>query len=193
MLSDEAGEFFIRPRVSLEPSTPLPAADSEGGAAADTVPLADAPRRSRLDANAAGTKQQQQQQQQSVMDETYRDWHEAFEVVLQELPPVVTPHLATSVEFIGRAVRLLRAPPASALLLVPKAPLTAGAAGTTAAELLPHDDVLAFTEALRALQAAPVLSQPALERTVEAIRADVRHHLSLASHALLAPATAVQQ
>jgi hypothetical protein len=40
-------------------------------------------------------------------------------------------------------------------------------------QLLPHEDTLAFAQALRVLQQQPVFSQAALERTVEAIRADV--------------------
>lgn len=106
------------------------------------------------------------------------------QVALHELPPGVTPHLATSVEFVGRAVRLLRAPPASAKLKQLQQACT-GFAGSSINKdqwcmleqpqqhLLPHEDTLAFAQALRVLQQQPVLSQAALERTVEAIRADV--------------------
>jgi hypothetical protein len=109
----------------------------------------------------------------------------------------VTPHLATSVEFVGRAVRLLRAPPASAKLKQLQQSCSsfgrsARASSTGVAadqqqllqqqwaaleqpqqQLLPHEDTLAFAQALRVLQQQPVFSQAALERTVEAIRADV--------------------
>lgn len=120
-----------------------------------------------------------------------------LQVALHELPPGVTPHLATSVEFVGRAVRLLRAPPASAKLKQLQQSCSSfgrSARGSSTGvaddqqqllqqqwaaleqpqqQLLPHEDTLAFAQALRMLQQQPVFSQAALERTVEAIRADV--------------------
>ena len=105
-----------------------------------------------------------------------------IQVAMLELPPFITPHLATSVEFIGRAVRLLRSRPASAKLRQLHADCSYNsqqqpwaAAADTHQQLLPHDDTLAFAAALRVLQQQPVISQAALERTVEAIRADVSY------------------
>jgi hypothetical protein len=101
------------------------------------------------------------------------------------------------VEFVGRAVRLLRAPPASAKLKQLQQSCSSFGRSTRGSctgvaedqqqllqqqwaaleqpqqQLLPHEDTLAFAQALRALQQQPVFSQAALERTVEAIRADV--------------------
>lgn len=122
-------------------------------------------------------------------------------MALHELPPGITPHLATSVEFIGRAVRLLRAPPASAKLRQLQErnaqrsyasqvhsslqwqqqqqqlgwkPST-DQAQQLVQQLLPYDDTLAFASALRVLQQQAVLNQAALERTVEAVRTDVSY------------------
>lgn len=99
-----------------------------------------------------------------------------FQVAMLELPPYITPNLAASVEFVGRAVRLLRAPPATAKLQddtyssgVQQWFLRPG----QHQQLLPHEDTLAFASALRALQQQPMVSQAALERTIEAIRASV--------------------
>lgn len=97
-----------------------------------------------------------------------------------ELPPYITPHTATSIEFVGRAVRLLRAPPASANITQVKDRCmhdTSQHRWWSPAEvhqqLLPYEDTLAFASVLRALQQQPVFNQAAFERTVEAIRADV--------------------
>ncbi|KAF8058112.1 GCP4 [Scenedesmus sp. PABB004] len=178
LLADEGGEFFIRPRE--------PAGGGEHALGGD-----DAAR----DGGAARDQGAARHPTQCSEDDTYRDWHEAFEVALHELPPGVTPHLATSVEFVGRAVRLLRAPPASAKLAAlaescagARAALDGGAGEQTEQQgrwreagapqdLLPHEDTLAFAAALRGLAAQPALSQAALERTVEAIRADVASRL----------------
>ncbi len=73
--------------------------------------------------------------------------------------------LAQSIEFVGKAVRLLRKP----------------AGSFKGAELLPYGDTLELAQALGRLAAEPVFSQVALERTTEAIRADVSDTTCLAS------------
>eukprot|EP00775_Hariotina_reticulata_P005315 gene5317-5550_t len=83
LLADEGNEFFIRPREVLT--------SGHQQQADDTAPAADS--------GMANNKHLLHRSE----EETYRDWHEAFEVALHELPPGITPHLATSVEFIGRA------------------------------------------------------------------------------------------
>jgi hypothetical protein len=113
------------------------------------------------------------------------------QVALAELPPCISPHTATSVEFVGRAVRLMRSPPAaakasalqdSAASYAHQQQLAGGGGGAAAAggwqqqqqqELLPYADAMAYATALRVLQQQPVVSEAALQRTVEAIRADV--------------------
>lgn len=75
------------------------------------------------------------------------------------MPPGIPQQLADSIDFIGKAVRLLRAP-----------------VGTARGQaLLPYQDTLEFAAALMKLQREPRFNQVALERTVEAIRADVSH------------------
>ncbi|KAF6261046.1 gamma-tubulin complex component protein [Scenedesmus sp. NREL 46B-D3] len=183
LLADEGNEFFIRPREAHKTAA---AACSSSSSSRTT--------------HARPAHCCQAERSRSEV-ETYKDWHEAFEVALHELPPGVTPHLATSVEFVGRAVRLLRAPPASAKLKQLQQSCSsfgrsarASSAGVAAdqqqllqqqwaaleqpqQQLLPHEDTLAFALALRVLQQQPVFSQAALERTVEAIRADVASRL----------------
>ena len=148
-----------------------------------------------------------------------------------KLPPGINQKLAEDIEFVGRAVRLLRAPPADALLkkrpiLPPSSaagatangyhrgrlessswgqPAAAAAAvaicsarshggdvssgsstmpawehqavlhrqGLVVHPLLPYEDTLEFAKALAMLQEQQLPNPVALERTVEAIRADV--------------------
>lgn len=114
-----------------------------------------------------------------------------------QLPPGLSTHTAASIEFVGRAVRLLKSAPASAKLremqdawgsynqhqLQLQEALaglpglqggSTGAGGGMPQQLLPYGDAMAYAAALRLLQDQPEYSPGALERTVEAIRADVR-------------------
>lgn len=115
-----------------------------------------------------------------------------------QLPPGLSTHTAASIEFVGRAVRLLKSAPASAKLremqdawgsynqhqlqlqeaLAGLSGLqggsSTGAGGGMPQQLLPYGDAMAYAAALRLLQDQPEYSPGALERTVEAIRADVR-------------------
>jgi hypothetical protein len=73
------------------------------------------------------------------------------------LPPGISPALASSIEFVGKAVRLLRSP----------------AGAEEGQVLLPFEDQLAWAAALGELQRQPRFSEGALERAVEVMRADV--------------------
>lgn len=86
-----------------------------------------------------------------------------------QLPPGVSPHTASNIEFVGRAVRLLKSAPASAKLRQ----LQDSCGGQPLQQLLPYGDAMAYAAALRMLQDQAEFSPGALERTVEAIRADV--------------------
>lgn len=107
-----------------------------------------------------------------------------------QLPPGLSTHTASSIEFVGRAVRLLKSAPASAKLREMQdswgsynqqqlaqdqlaAGLGPGAGAGMPQQLLPYGDAMAYAAALRLLQDQPEYSPGALERTVEAIRADV--------------------
>ncbi|WIA33536.1 hypothetical protein OEZ86_006660 [Tetradesmus obliquus] len=195
LLADEGNEFFIRPRDATRDSSSSSEQEQQQD---DTRPAGDS---NSVRQSAAGAASSSKHVPNRSEDETYKDWHEAFEVALHELPPGVTPHLATSVEFVGRAVRLLRALPASAKLKQLQQSCSSfgrSARGSSTGvaddqqqllqqqwaaleqpqqQLLPHEDTLAFAQALRMLQQQPVFSQAALERTVEAIRADVASRL----------------
>jgi hypothetical protein len=106
-----------------------------------------------------------------------------------QLPPGLSTHTAASIEFVGRAVRLLKSEPASAklremqdnwgsynqqqLMQDQLAGLGLGMGTGMPQQLLPYGDAMAYAAALRLLQDQPEYSPGALERTVEAIRADV--------------------
>ncbi|KAI8466120.1 MAG: gamma tubulin interacting protein [Monoraphidium minutum] len=94
-------------------------------------------------------------------DVSYHEWHAAFGVNVEALPPGVSAPLASSIEFVGKAVRLLRSP-----------------AGTEEGQvLLPFEDQMAWAAALGALQREQRYSEGALERAVEVMRADVAARL----------------
>lgn len=84
-------------------------------------------------------------------------------------PPGVSTHTAESIQFVGRAVRLLKSAPASAKLRQ----MQDSCGGHPPQQLLPYGDAMAYAAALRMLQEQAEFNPGALERTVEAIRADV--------------------
>jgi hypothetical protein len=105
-----------------------------------------------------------------------------------QLPPGLSTHTASSIEFVGRAVRLLKSAPAAAKLREMQDAWGSysqqqqeqgglmGLGGVGAClpqQLLPYGDAMAYAAALRLLQDQAEYSPGALERTVEAIRADV--------------------
>jgi hypothetical protein len=71
--------------------------------------------------------------------------------------------------FVGQAVRLLKSAPASAKLRQ----MQDSCGGHAPQQLLPYGDAMAYAAALRMLQEQAEFNPSALERTVEAIRADV--------------------
>ncbi|KAG1679668.1 hypothetical protein FOA52_006185 [Chlamydomonas sp. UWO 241] len=85
------------------------------------------------------------------------EWHGGCRVDVGRLPLYVSPEVASTVLFVGKAVRLLKAP-----------------TGTFAdQQLLSNSDTLEFVTALRELQLAPTFQRVAFEHTVEAIRSKV--------------------
>ncbi|MEW5306079.1 MAG: hypothetical protein WDW36_008574 [Sanguina aurantia] len=80
-----------------------------------------------------------------------------FTVLYNELPIHVTPELADTIAFVGRAVRMLKT----------------RAAGFTGQDLLPFKDALECAASIQQLQQEAVFNKSAFERTVEMIRAKV--------------------
>jgi gamma-tubulin complex component 4 len=85
------------------------------------------------------------------------EWHGGCRVDVTRLPLYVSPEVASTILFVGTAVRVLKHP-----------------TGTFAdQQLLSNSDTLEFVQALRELQLAHAFQRVAFEHTVEAIRSKV--------------------
>jgi gamma-tubulin complex component 4 len=139
-LSDAHGEFFIVPTAAAAAPVAAPAADGASGDASSAAAAAED------DGGAA-------------------EWHGAFSLSLQALPPWMELPTAEAALFCGRAVRVLRAPRGAALAAGP------------ASELAPSAATAAAAARLAALACSPEAARVEVDAAVGALRDDIASRL----------------